>query len=118
MAQIYRGTCHCRAVRFAFRSEEITSGVRCNCSICIRKGAIMSSRYYEPADFIELIGLEQLSLYRFGDNVVNHYFCKTCGVYPFHDATVHAGHYRLNLGCIEGVDPLVLPIKLIDGRSF
>jgi hypothetical protein len=30
----YQASCHCGAVRFRFRSDEITKGCRCNCSIC------------------------------------------------------------------------------------
>src|SRR6185369_8542951 len=93
----YNGSCHCGAVRFRFRSEEITSGCRCNCSICIRKGAIMSTRYILPEDVEELAGLDALSVYRWGDKMVNHYFCKTCGIHPFHDSPVKPGR-RLNLG--------------------
>ncbi len=117
-ANLYRGSCHCGAVRFVFRSEEITTAVRCNCSICSRKGAVMSSRYYQPAELEEIAGLQSLSLYRFGDQVVNHYFCKTCGVFPFVDATIRSGSYRFNLGCIETIDISTLQISLIDGRSF
>ena len=118
MTKTYRGRCHCGAVRFAFRSEEIAKGLRCNCSICIRKGAVMSTRYFTPEEFQELEGLEALSVYRWGDRDVNHYFCKTCGVYPFHDGPAKPGHYRVNLGCVEGLDPLALEISVIDGRSF
>ena len=116
--RIYSGHCHCGAVRFRFRSDEITTACRCNCSMCIRKGAVMSSRYIPREDFEELIGVEGLSVYRFGDRVVNHYFCGTCGVYPLHDATVKPGQYRVNLGCIDDLDPLGLAVTLIDGRSF
>ena len=114
----YRGSCHCGAVRFRFRSEPITTGCRCNCSICVRKSAVMSSRYIAPEEFEELIGTETLRVYRFGDAVVNHYFCGVCGIYPFHDWTGKPGHYRVNLGCLEDVDPLSLQIQLLDGRSF
>ena len=78
----------------------------------------MSSRYVPREDFELLEGLEHLALYRFGDRVVNHWFCRTCGVHPFADNTVRPGEYRVNLGCLEGVDPFALEIEVIDGRSF
>jgi hypothetical protein len=117
-ATTYEGSCHCGALRFGLRCEPITAGIRCNCSICIRRGMVMSVRYFprEELDFLE--GLEGLAVYRFGDREVNHYFCKTCGIYPFHDLTTRPGHYRLNLGCIHGFDPLAVDITPIDGRSF
>ena len=114
----YRGSCHCGLVHFHLRSEEITAGVRCNCSVCSRKGAVMSVRYFPPEAFEALEGLESLSVYRFGDLLVNHYFCARCGTYPFHDVTLKPGHYRVNLGCLEGLDSQALETSLIDGRAF
>ena len=78
----------------------------------------MSVTYIPPEDFEEIVGREALHVYRFGDHDVNHYFCPTCGVYPFHEGTAKPGHYRVNLGCIDGLDVLALPVEIIDGRSF
>ncbi|MHA2939058.1 GFA family protein [Vibrio sp. RC27] len=36
----YTGSCHCGAVTFRFDGDEITKGLRCNCSICIKKGSL------------------------------------------------------------------------------
>lgn len=116
--RMYSGHCHCGAVRFTFRSEPIETGCRCNCSLCVRRGAVMSDSYVEPQDVLELEGTQHLQEYRFGDHMVNHYFCKLCGIYTFHDGTETPGRYRFNLGCVEGVDPYGLEIRLIDGRSF
>lgn len=112
----YQASCHCGRVRFSFRSEEITTGVRCNCSICIRKGAVMSQQYIPAEHFEETEATEELTDYRWGDRDVNHLFCKHCGIYPYHgDQDVG---YRVNLGCVEGIDPLALEISIIDGRSL
>jgi hypothetical protein len=122
----YNGSCHCGAVRFRFTSKEITTGCRCNCSICIRKGIVMSSEYISP-DAFELEGKESLALYQFGDKDVYHYFCKTCGIAPFNVVASLPANYqgqakiddrRVNLGCVDGLDPLTLKINVIDGRSF
>ena len=116
--QTYRGSCHCGALRFTFRSEEITTGIRCNCSLCIRRGAVVSSRYYPPEAFDEIIGKDALTIYRWGDLMMNHYFCPRCGVFPFSDVIETPTRYRINLGCVEGLDPLALDITVIDGRSL
>jgi len=118
MVRTYEGGCHCGAVRFRFRSEEITRGIRCNCSICIRRGAVMALAYVPPSDIELLEGTDALEVYRFGDRMVNHHFCRTCGIHPFHDTVERPGFLRFNLGCIEGLDPLGLEIRLIDGRSY
>lgn len=78
----------------------------------------MSERYYTPDEMLAVEGLDELSLYQFGDHDVNHWFCRRCGIYPYHDGPARPGTYRINLGCVEGLDPLALPIRLIDGRSF
>jgi hypothetical protein len=113
----YRGSCHCGALRFTLACDPIVDGLRCNCSFCVRKGAVMSTRYFSPEE-ISVEGLASLVRYEFGDRMVNHWFCPTCGIYTFHDAVAKPGHYRINLGCLDDVDPLALPCKLVDGRSF
>jgi hypothetical protein len=122
----YSGSCHCGAVRFKFKSAEITAGIRCNCSICIKRGIVMSSEYIAGHDF-ELEGEESLAIYQFGDKAVYHNFCKTCGICPVNCvASLPAGYKgrakigdrRVNLGCVDGLDPFALDVKLIDGRSF
>src|SRR6185503_9096595 len=123
----YSASCHCGAVRFRFLSEAITSGLRCNCSICVRKGAVMSSRYYPPASFEAIEGAERLTVYRFGDRDMDHCFCPTCGISPFsvvakvpesYDGPSRPGDRRVNLGCVEDLDVLALDIAVVDGRSF
>ncbi len=113
----YRGRCHCGACDFELASEPIVSGVRCNCSICVRRGTVMSAVYYPPEALV-LDGVASLTCYQWGDHDMRSYFCPTCGIYLFGEATAKPGHRRINLGCVEGVDPLALSITLIDGRSF
>jgi hypothetical protein len=123
----YEASCHCGAVQFRFRSAPIVAGRRCNCSICVRKGIVMSVAYYPPDAFDELVGLDATGDYRFGDRDVSHRFCRTCGVHPFnvvasvppsYDGPAKPGDFRINLGCVHGLDVLSLPIEIIDGRSF
>ena len=112
----YSGRCHCGQLKFSFRAEEITSGMRCNCSICVRKGALMSRMYIPPDDFKPIAEDDSLADYRWNDRVVNHLFCKVCGVYPYHgDEKIG---YRVNLGCVEQLDPLELDCVVFDGKSM
>jgi len=114
----FTGACHCGAVRFQFTSAPITTALQCNCSICSRKNAIMSTDYIDPENFQLVKGEEALSLYHWGDKDVNHWFCKTCGIYPFHDSIYEPGKYRINLGCVEGVDTRALKIRQFDGKNL
>jgi hypothetical protein len=115
----YEGSCHCGAIRFRFKGEPITGAMRCNCSICRRKNALMSPAYYPPADFELLSGTGDLTAYRFEPSMVNHYFCRHCGIYPFHDAVEDPDlGYRVNLGCVDAIeDPHSLPVRVFDGAD-
>ncbi|MCG7564320.1 MULTISPECIES: GFA family protein [Pseudoalteromonas] len=113
----YTGSCHCKAVQFEFESEQITEALQCNCSVCIRKNAIMSKQSFTSDVFLLLSGKAQLSTYHWGDCDVNHYFCKVCGIYPFHDTTYEPGTYRVNLGCVDGLEPRLLSIIEFDGKN-
>lgn len=77
----------------------------------------MSQPYYRPEDMTRLEGTEHLTRYTFGVDVW-HWFCKHCGVYTFHDGPANPGHYRVNLGCVDGVDIYALDIEMVDGASF
>jgi hypothetical protein len=86
----------------------------------------MSAKYYPPED-CEVVGTEFLTLYRFGDEDVNHYFCRTCGISPYHvvravpptyEGSAKPGYHRINLGCVDGLDVFALDVEVIDGRSF
>ncbi len=114
----YKGSCHCQAVQFEFESVPITEGLQCNCSICIRKNAIMSLNYIESADFILIKGQDSMSTYRWGDQVVNHYFCQCCGIYPFHDVIDGTEKFRVNFGCVEGIDLKALKLTEFDGKDL
>ncbi|MDS4019544.1 MAG: GFA family protein [Candidatus Competibacter sp.] len=118
MSKHYQGSCHCGSVRFSFESEIITKGLRCNCSICSRKGALMSPEPI-PADRLKIEAREDvLGLYQFGARTAKHYFCKTCGIYTFHETSRKTGHFRVNLGCVEGVDPFSLETDVLDGKHL
>ena len=114
----YQGSCHCGAVRFSYIGESIEKGLRCNCSMCARKGAMMTSEMIPSANFAIDADEGALGLYQFGIKTARHYFCKHCGIYTFHETARMPGHYRANLGCIEGVDPFALEADVFDGKHL
>ncbi len=63
-------------------------------------------------------GEEYLTLYQFNTKVAKHYFCKICGIYPFHRMRRDPNQYGVNVGCLDGVDPYSLDVGLINGHSF
>jgi len=114
----YQGSCHCGAVQFSFEGEPITKGVRCNCSICSRKGAMMTPYVIAPDKFVIKAEEGTLSVYQFGTKTAHHYFCMRCGIYPFHKTSRIPDHFRVNLGCIDGVDPFSLEADVFDGKHL
>ena len=77
----------------------------------------MSPQYIAHDDFA-LEARETLRVYRWGDQDMNHYFCATCGIFPFSDVIAPPGRYRVNLGCVDAIDVDSLHVELIDGQSL
>ena len=68
---------------------------------------------------IEIVETDQaLTRYQFGTKVAHHYFCIICGIYPFHQTLRKPGHYRVNLGCIDGIDTNAIEVDVFDGASI
>jgi hypothetical protein len=112
----YNGRCHCGKIRFSFESKEIKEARRCNCSLCIRRGAIMSAKYISANNFTPHENQEDLGAYQWNDRVVEALFCKNCGIFPYF-GNEELG-YRINLGCVEHLDVLNLKIEMLDGKSM
>lgn len=113
---LHHGSCHCGAVQFEVRSG-LTPAARCNCSLCRRKGALMSPLF--PAAQLKIIqGEDALTLYQFNTHVARHYFCKHCGIYPFHQTRKDPLMWRVNIGCLDGVDPYSFDAGVNDGASL
>jgi len=113
---LHHGSCHCGAVQFEVRTP-LTPAARCNCSLCRRKGALMSPMF--PAAALKIVkGEEALTLYQFNTRTARHYFCKHCGIYPFHQTRKDPQQWRVNIGCLDGVDPYAFDAGVNDGASL
>ena len=72
-----------------------------------------------PLDGLKVVaGSDKLSLYQFNTMTAKHYFCKECGIYTFHETARKPGHFRVNLGCVEGVDTFSLEADVFDGKNL
>lgn len=67
---------------------------------------------------IELKDPEALRSYRFETEVAEHFFCEKCGIYTFHETRREPGRFRVNLGCIDGLDTSLLEELKFDGASL
>lgn len=114
----YKGGCHCGRVTFEFDAEQVTEAMNCNCSICTKRGLLLT---FIPEDqFRILSGEEVLKDYQFYKRVIHHYFCPTCGVESFgmgigpDGATMAA----VNVRCVDGIEVSDLKMIPFDGRSM
>lgn len=65
----YKGSCHCGGIAF---EAEVQDVLDCNCSICQRKGSLLST-------------------YSFNRHFIKHHFCPKGGIHPFAEAADRSG---------------------------
>ncbi len=110
-------TCHCGAVQAEINIlDKLEKVLRCNCSICKRKGTIMSMVKNE--DFKIIKGKDKLKLYQFHSKVAKHYFCSNCGIYTHHNPRSNPAMTGFNVGCIDDIDIFKLEnVATNDGQN-
>ena len=111
----YKGTCHCGAIQFQIETDfpELTT---CDCSICSRKNALMVKVH--ESKFTLLRGEQSLSEYQFHTHTARHYFCRVCGIYPFHRKRVTPDFFGINVFCLENFDPTGIPVRATVGKGM
>ena len=78
----------------------------------------MSATTIPPEDMDITAPPDALSNYQFGTMAARHRFCRICGIHTFVETRLNPGHYRVNLGCVDGFDALQLPDSIFDGDSL
>ena len=109
--------CHCGQVEAEIKvNGDFEKILKCNCSICKRKGSIMS--FVKNEDFKIIKGIEFLKLYQFHTKVAKHYFCINCGIYTHHNPRSNPSITGFNLSCIDGFNIFDLKdIPINDGLN-
>ncbi len=109
--------CHCGFVEAEINaSSRLEKLLRCNCSICKRKGTIMSIVKNENFKIVK--GNDKLKLYQFHSNVAKHYFCSNCGIYTHHNPRINPSLTGFNVGCIDEIDTFKLNnVNITDGNN-
>ena len=97
-------TCHCKEIQIELKLEKgFEELVRCNCSLCKRRGYIMAKIKLENLKIIK--GQDKLSVYKFGKkHLAEHFFCKICGIYTHHRSYTNPENYEFNVACIDKAD--------------
>jgi hypothetical protein len=121
MMKTYHGSCHCGAIRFECDLDFAKGTSKCNCSSCTKgrfwKAIVMADSFRFKQ------GAEALSDYQFGQHVIHHLFCRTCGIKPFGRANVQelgGEFYAVNVACLDDATPEELaaaPVQYEDGRN-
>ena len=109
--------CHCGQVEAEINIHtDPEKYIRCNCSICKRKGAVMSMVKNE--DFKITKGQDKLNLYQFHTKVAKHFFCSICGIYTHHNPRSNPAMTGFNVGCVDQINSFELNNILInDGQN-
>ncbi len=109
--------CHCWLIEAEVKlPDKLEKIIRCNCSLCKRKGAIMSMVKNENFKIIK--GFNNLKLYQFHTNVAKHYFCSNCGIYTHHNPRSNPAMTGFNLGCLDNFDTFQFnDVEVNDGAN-
>ena len=114
---MYKGSCHCGKIVFEVEGE-LNGAMACNCSICSRKGSLL---WFVPREQFRVLTAEgDLATYTFSKHVIQHHFCKTCGIHPFAEGIDSKGNKTaaINIRCLESLDLESVPVQQFDGRSL
>ena len=117
--QIEKLSCHCKEVQIELKLEkDLEELVRCNCSLCKRRGSIMSKIKLENLKIRK--GADKLTLYKFGKKQhAEHFFCSICGVYTHHRSYTNPENYEFNVACIDNIDTFKYKhIPIFNGKKL
>ncbi|MEO8135651.1 MAG: GFA family protein [Betaproteobacteria bacterium] len=111
----FRRSCHCGAIQFEIDTDfpELTT---CDCSMCRRRNALMVKVHESRMRLLK--GAEALRVYQFHTFTAKHYFCGTCGIYPFHRKRVTTDHFGVNVHCLEDFEPSGIPVRTAIGAGM
>lgn len=113
----YTGGCHCQKVRYEVDIENLSEVMSCNCSICSKRGWLLT--FVPLTAFRLLSGADEVSIYHFNKNLVDHTFCKTCGTASYGIGKDAAGTemVAINVRCLDDVDVDALTVNPYNGKD-
>jgi hypothetical protein len=116
---LYKGGCHCGAVRFEVTvASDAHHVLDCNCSMCVKKGFL--HLIATPATFRLRQGQDQLSLYTFNTHAAKHLFCSRCGICPFYRPRSHPEGFSVNLLALDDYENIKkrFEVRPYDGANW
>lgn len=112
------GQCHCGAVTFEVALlNGLNDLIRCNCSICRKKNALMVAVPKENLSITQ--GADKLTVYQWNTMTAKHFFCRICGIYTHHYRRRDPSQAGINVACLDGVDiHTITDAPIFDGASL
>ena len=113
----YTGGCHCQKVRYEVDIENLSGVMSCNCSICSKRGWLLT---FVPTEAFRLIkGKDEVTIYHFNNNLIDHIFCKNCGTASYGTGKDDKGNemVAINVRCLDDVDIDSLVVTKYDGKN-
>ena len=96
--------CHCREVEIQISlNKNIDKLIRCNCSMCKRKGTMVTTINKKDLKIIK--GEDKIKTYQFNTNVAKHHFCSECGIHTHNLRRSDPDTFGINMGCIDEIGP-------------
>ena len=96
--------CHCGEVEIQVDlKKEIDQLKRCNCSMCKRKGTMVTTINKQDLKIIK--GAKKIKTYQFKTNVAEHHLCSECGIHTHNLRRADPNTYGINVGCIDEIKP-------------
>ncbi len=113
----YTGSCHCGNIKFEMDGE-LTSALACNCSICSRKGTLLT--FVPAAQFKLLTPYENITTYTFNKHVIKHKFCAICGVQCVGEGVDPEGNavMAVNIRCLDNIELDAVPEHHYNGKAI
>jgi hypothetical protein len=113
----HHGSCHCGAVSYRADVDLSQPALSCNCSMCGRTGTMLM--FVPPDKFTLEKGEDSLTSYKFNKHVIDHLFCKVCGVKPFARGKNGKGEpvVALNIRTLDDVDVFKQPVNQFQGKD-
>jgi hypothetical protein len=126
MKTMYRGSCHCGAVRFECDLDLAAGTTRCNCGFC-RKARFWMA-FVKKSELRVVQGDDALTDYQYTPPekpapFLHFVFCRHCGFRPFTrgGALPQFGgeFYAVNVACLELSEQELasIPVRFADGRN-
>ena len=112
-------TCHCGEIEIQVDlKKNIDELMKCNCSMCKRKGTMYTIIKKEDLKIIK--GETKIKTYQFNTKVAKHHFCSACGTHTHNLRRSDTNTYGINMGCIDEIKPnelFTFKIHLRDGQN-